>query len=169
MRIISIVGHKDAGKTTLLVALARDFNRRGKKVGSIARGTDRAEAKGSDGARHFQEGLTDALTVSGDETVVLHTRGATDPESLARRYFEGYDVVLVEGFVDSALPKIEIHRSATGPEPLIRSAPVPSQWIAVVTDSDVGKLPCPALRFTDTMWLQLLLSIAWDHAKVVSA
>lgn len=169
MRIISIVGHKGAGKTTLLVALARDFNRRGKKVGSIARAPDgwRLDPQTSDGTRHFLEGLTDALTIVNPESVLIQDHGPSDPESLARRHFPDYDLVLVEGFQDAPLPKIEIFRKATGAQPMIRAAADQKQWIAMVTDSDLGQLPCPALRFTDTMWLQLLLSITWDHAKVV--
>ena len=37
-RIISIIGRKNAGKTTLVVALASEFTRQGKKVGTIKHG-----------------------------------------------------------------------------------------------------------------------------------
>ena len=32
-----------------------------------------------------------------------------DPESLAQRYMRGMDIVIVEGFKQSSLPKIEVH------------------------------------------------------------
>ena len=35
MRVVSIIGHKNAGKTTLLVALAREFKRLNRRVATI--------------------------------------------------------------------------------------------------------------------------------------
>ena len=171
MRLISIVGLKNAGKTTLLVALARELNRRGKRVATIKHATHPAtiDLQGTDSWRHYHEGLADAVMIASPDVRVLFERRAddTDPESLARKYFSDRDLVLVEGFKQALIPKIEIYRRAVGPNPLVKTLPNTGHWVAVVTDADLNGTPCPVLRFTDTMWLQLLAGLAWDHAKVI--
>jgi molybdopterin-guanine dinucleotide biosynthesis protein B len=173
MRIISVVGQKNAGKTTLLVALARDFQRRGKRVATIKHANHPAEVdrQGTDTWRHFHEGNADGVLIaSPDQRAVFERRpDDTDPETLARRYFADRDLVLVEGFTQSPLPKIEIFRKAVAPAPLVLEATDRSPWVAVLSDSPIPGLTCPVLRFTDTMWLQLLAAIAWDHAKIVES
>jgi molybdopterin-guanine dinucleotide biosynthesis protein len=99
--------------------------------------------------------------------VIERRRDDTDPETLARRYFADRDLVIVEGFNQSPLPKVEIYRKAVAPAPLVLEAPDRSSWVAVLSDTPVPGLTCPVLRFTDTMWLQLLAVITWDHAKIV--
>jgi molybdopterin-guanine dinucleotide biosynthesis protein B len=173
MRIISVVGLKDAGKTTLIVALVREFQRRGKKVATIIHSGHPGELdrQGTDGWRHFHEGNADGVLVVAPElrTVFERRPDDIDPETLARQYFPTRDLVLVEGFNSSPLPKIEIHRKAVGAAPLVSAAVDKTPWVAVVSDTAFTGLTCPVLRFTDTMWLQLLAALAWDHAKVADA
>ncbi len=171
MRIISIVGLQSAGKTTLLVALAREFHRRKKRVATIKHASQSPllGGEGSDGYRHFHEGLADAVLIAGPDVRSMFERRAddTDPETLARQYFADRDLVLVEGFRHAPIPKIEIFRTAVGPAPIASTAAHPEHWVAVLSDMPVPQVTCPVLRFTDTMWLQLLASIAWDRAKPV--
>lgn len=171
MRIVSIVGRKNAGKTTLLVALAREFNRQRKRVATIKHATHPAaiDQRGTDSWRHYHEGLADGvMVVAPDMRVVLERRpDDADPEALATRFFPDRDLVIVEGFKRSSLPKIEVHRSAMGERPLATSGEFPGPWIAIASDVAVADAPCPVLRFTDTMWLQLLAAMVWDQAKPV--
>ncbi|MBL8989729.1 MAG: molybdopterin-guanine dinucleotide biosynthesis protein B [Gemmatimonadetes bacterium] len=171
MRIVSIIGLKDAGKTTLLVALARELHRRGRRVATIKHATHPADLdrEGTDTWRHYHEGLADGVLIASPGVRAVFERRAddTDPETLARRYFADRDIVLVEGFKSAPLPKIEIFRTAVGPSPLVAAAADKSHWVAVVSDTAVAGITCPVLRFTDTMWLQLLAALAWDRAKVL--
>jgi molybdopterin-guanine dinucleotide biosynthesis protein MobB len=169
MRIISIIGHQSAGKTTLLIALAREFHRRKKRVATIKHASQSAtlDREGSDTHRHFHEGLTDGVLIASPDVRAVFERRPDDtgPEALARQYFADRDLVLVEGFRQAPIPKIEIFRSAVGPAPIAATSPSPDQWVAMLSDVPVPQVSCPVLRFTDTMWLQLLASIAWDRAR----
>jgi molybdopterin-guanine dinucleotide biosynthesis protein B len=173
MRIISIIGLKNAGKTTLLVALARELHRRGRRVATIKHATHPAELdrEGTDSWRHYHEGLADGVLIASPGVRAVFERRAddTDPEGLARQYFPDRDIVLVEGFKAAPLPKIEIYRAEVGPSPLIRAATDQSPWVALVADTPVTGVTCPVLRFTDTMWLQLLVAMAWDRARVLES
>ena len=172
MRIVSIVGHKNSGKTTLAVALAREFARQKKRVGTIKHSSHPAaiDAKGTDSWRHYHEGLADGvMVVAPDMRVVIERRpDDTDPESLARRFFGDRDLVIVEGFKRAPIPKIEVFRKSVGPAPLATSGEYPGPWIAIVSDVTIEGAPCPVLRFTDTMWLQLLATMLWEQAKPVA-
>ena len=171
-RILSIIGRKNAGKTTLAVALASEFARKGRRVMAIKHASHPAEVDqtGSDSYRLFHEGKAERVLIAGPDLRVIFERRPddTDPIALAKQYFDGAEIVLVEGFKRAPIPKIEVFRRAAGDTPLFDpSLPGAAQWIAIVTDDERFDAPCPVLRFRDTMWLQLLANLAWDRAKVI--
>ncbi|MGH7585165.1 MAG: molybdopterin-guanine dinucleotide biosynthesis protein B [Gemmatimonadales bacterium] len=174
LRIVSIIGRKDAGKTTLTVALAAEFVRRGRRVMTIKHASHQIQPdrEGSDSWRHFNEGRAErTLLVAPDVRMLLEKASDdTDPVELARRYLGEADIVLVEGFKHASLPKIEVFRAAVADTPLYDpDAGDADDWLALLTDGPRPPARCPVLRFQDTMWLQFLANLAWDGAKVVSA
>ena len=172
-RIISIVGRKNAGKTTLAVALVSELVRRKHRVMTIKHGHHPADVDrtGSDTWRHFHEGQAERVLIASPELRVLFERSTDDydPIGLARRYMEGADIVLVEGFKAAPLPKIEVYRRAVADKPLYNPrATNAREWVAILTDDPDFKADCSVLHFHDTIWLQLLASLAWDRALVLS-
>ncbi len=173
-RIISIIGRKNAGKTTLTVALASELARRGHRVMSMKHADHPAQVDqpGVDSWRHFHEGRAERVLLVSPELRVLFHRAPDeyDPIGLAREYLPGADIVLVEGFKRAPLPKIEVYRRAVSPEPIYDpAAPNAEEWVAIVTDDHGLDADRRVLRFNDTMWLQLLANLAWEHALVVKA
>lgn len=173
MRIVSVVGRKNSGKTTLVVALAREFTRRGRRVMTIKRSSHptAADTPGTDSWRHFNEGGAERTLLASPDQRIIFERSPddTDPETLARGYFTGADLVLVEGFKRAPLPRIEVHRRALELPPLYdRTAADAHRWLAILTDDLTLTAGCHVLQMTDTMWLSLLTTLAWDHAKVLS-
>jgi len=168
MRIFSIVGHKNAGKTTLLVALAKEFARRGKRVATIKHSSEPVDIdrQGTDSWRHLHEGMADGVLIAAPNLRVTLERRPDDtgPIALALEHFADRDLVIVEGFKRSPLPKIEVYRTGVGPSPLALDPSIPGPWIALATDKAVAEAPCPVLKFTDPMWLQLLASLALERA-----
>jgi molybdopterin-guanine dinucleotide biosynthesis protein MobB len=171
-RIISIIGRKNAGKTTLTVALASELARRGHRVMSMKHADHPAQVDqpGVDSWRHFHEGRAErVLLVSPEMRVLFHrARDEYDPIGLAREHLSGADIVLVEGFKAAPLPKIEVYRRAVAPQPIYDPAASNAEdWVAIVTDDYGFESDRRVLRFNDTMWLQLLANLAWEHALVV--
>jgi molybdopterin-guanine dinucleotide biosynthesis protein MobB len=171
-RIISVIGRKNSGKTTLAVALANELGRRGHRVMTIKHGHHPADAdrRGSDTWRHFHEGGAERVLIASPELRVLFERSPDDydPVALARRYMQGADIVLTEGYKAAALPKIEVFRRAAATEPLYQpDAPNASQWVAVITDDPDFRADCTVLHFHDTIWLQLLTNLAWERALIL--
>jgi molybdopterin-guanine dinucleotide biosynthesis protein MobB len=171
MRILTVIGRKNAGKTTLTVALAAELIRRGRRIMTIKHGHHPADVdrSGSDTYRHFHEGRAERTLIAAPTLRVLFERTPDDydPVALARRYMDGADLVLCEGFKQSSLPKIEVWRRAIGGKPLYDpTAPNASEWIAIMTDDrDMGvEAACLVLSFSDTNWLHTLANLAWDRA-----
>ena len=172
-RMISIIGRKNAGKTTLLVALAAELARRKFRVMTIKHGTHPADMdqRGKDTWRHWHEGKAERVLLEGPGQRVLweHTERESDPIALARRYLDGGDIVLVEGFKRAPLPKIEVYRLTAGPDPIFDPAVHnPADWVAMVTDNADYRAGFPVFRFSDTAWLVTVASLAWDRAKILA-
>jgi len=170
--MISIIGLKNAGKTTFLVALAAELGRRKFRVMTIKHGTHAADTdqRGKDTWRHWHEGRAERVLMEGPGQRVLFERTPqeSDPVALARRYLTGADIVLVEGFKQAPLPKIEVYRRVAGPKPIFDPEKHdPGDWVAMVTDDADLRAPFPVFRFSDTSWLVTAANLAWDRAKIL--
>ena len=171
-RIISIIGRKNTGKTTLTVALCSELARRGHRVMTIKHGHHPADAdrRGTDTWRHFHEGKAERVLIASPDLRVLFERSpdSYDPIGLARQYMQGADIVVTEGYKTAPLPKIEVFRKAVAAAPIYNeSSSEAGQWIAVVTDDRAFRAECNVLHFDDTFWLQLLANLAWERSLIL--
>ncbi|HET7424210.1 MAG TPA: molybdopterin-guanine dinucleotide biosynthesis protein B [Gemmatimonadales bacterium] len=172
-RIISIIGRKNAGKTTLTVALAAELGRRGRRVMTMKHSDHPADLDrpGTDSWRHFHEGRAERTLLVGPQLRVLFHRAEDtyEPLALAREHLASAEIVLAEGFKRAPLPKIEVFRPSVAPEPLFDpSLPNAPEWVAIVTDDPFYEPSCRVVRFHDTMWLQLLTSVVLERAIPIS-
>lgn len=168
-RIFSIIGRKNAGKTTLAVALASEFIRKHRRVMMIKHADTPGDVDrpGSDSHRLLFEAKAERVVLAAPNlhAVIERSTEEEDPIALARRYLSGADIILVEGFPNAALPKVEVFRREASTTPIYSAtAPNADEWIGLLTDDDKFDAPCPVLRFRDTMWLQLIANIVWDKA-----
>jgi molybdopterin-guanine dinucleotide biosynthesis protein MobB len=170
-RIVSIIGRHNAGKTTLLVALAAEYHRRKLRVMTLKHGSHPAtlDREGKDTWRHWHEGKAERVLLEGpgERVVFERTTRESDPIALARRYLDGADIVLAEGFSAHPLPKVEVHRGVCGPPLYDPAAERAGDWIALLSDDPGFRAPIPVFRFSDTSWLMTLANLAWDRAKVL--
>jgi molybdopterin-guanine dinucleotide biosynthesis protein B len=162
--LLSIVGKKHAGKTTLVVQLAAALRRRGARVMTIKHGshTFNLDPAATDTYRHYHEGEAERVVMISPDKFALVMRWEQElaPEAVAARYLSDADIVLCEGFKTSALPKVEIFRRAEHATSLYDAAlPNAASWRAMVTDAAPGDLPFPVFRLDDGGWLDQL--VAW--------
>jgi len=142
--IVSIVGKSQSGKTVLMEQLIAEFKRRGYKVAAIkhGRGGMEIDHPGKDSWRFAQAGIDAVLISSPDKLAFIksvdHDLGI---EEILPIVGPEFDLVLVEGFKKSKIPKIEVHRKGLGDDLLCS----PEELSAIVTDgsldTDVPKLP----------------------------
>jgi molybdopterin synthase catalytic subunit len=103
MKVISIVGTKKTGKTTLVAALVASLAKHG-KVGTIKNMAGHPVDRG-DTKRHFDAGADVVIGLGEARLKVTREPGDLD-SALAELEAEGVDYGVVEGFKHSSLPKI---------------------------------------------------------------
>ncbi len=103
MKVISVVGTKKTGKTTLVAALVSSLARHG-KVGTVKNMVTHPVDRG-DTRRHFDAGADVVIGLGEAKLMVTRERGDLD-SALAELQDEGVDYAVVEGFKHSHLPKI---------------------------------------------------------------
>src|SRR5207237_3867952 len=81
-RMMSVIGRKNAGKTTLLVALAAELARRKFRVMTIKHGTHPADTdqRGKDSWRHWHEGHAERVLMEGPGQRVLWEKTEADSD-----------------------------------------------------------------------------------------
>ncbi len=165
MKVFGFAGYSGSGKTTLIEQLIPRFVMEGLRVSLIKHahhGFD-LDRPGKDSFRHREAGASEVLLISDQRWVLMHElRGATEPsleEQLAR--MSPCDLVLVEGFKNIAIPKIEVHRPANG-KPLI----FPENPHVVALASDV-RIELPAsLPWLDLNDLDAIASFILQHQEL---
>ena len=150
MRAIGLAGWSGAGKTTLIVRLIPEFNRRGLSVSTIKHahhGFD-VDRPGKDSYRHREAGATEVLVASAARWALMHEqRGEAEPSAAElMRHMTPVDLLIVEGFKRESHDKLEIHRRETG-QPLIY--PGDPHIVAVLSDEALPACPLPVIDIDD--------------------
>jgi len=102
MKVISVVGTKKTGKTTLATALVSSLARYG-RVGTIKNMVTHSVDSG-DTKRHFAAGADVVIGLGDARLKVARERGDLK-SALAELQADGVDFAVVEGFKQSHLPK----------------------------------------------------------------
>lgn len=127
---ISIMGWSGSGKTTLIEKLIPILHARGLRVGVLKHDGHHfdMDREGKDTWRFSQAGAEVVAIASPWQAAVLEYRRLELADMLDR--IRDVDLILVEGYKSSDLPRIEVHRQATG-KPLYEQ---PTNLLALVTD-----------------------------------
>lgn len=135
--VVSFVAHSGTGKTTLLEQLIPILKARGYRVGAIKHDAHRFEIDhpGKDSHRLTAAGA-DCMLICSNEKLALVRQQQQAPavEELLAICGTDLDIILTEGFKQSSLPKIELHRAALGRELICRGACSDPTLLAVASD-----------------------------------
>jgi molybdopterin-guanine dinucleotide biosynthesis adapter protein len=114
MKTIAIAGYSGSGKTTLIEKVIPCLVMEGYRVSLIKHAHHEfdVDQPGKDSYRHRHAGATEVIVSSSKRWALMHElRGAPEPlleEQL--KHLSPCDVVIVEGWKNQAMPKIEVHR-----------------------------------------------------------
>jgi len=137
---VSFIARSGTGKTTLVTALISELKARGFTVGAIKHDAHKfnIDHPGKDSHR-FTEAGADSMLISSNSKLALVKQHNQSPEieELIGDYFPDVDLVLVEGFKRSGLPKIEVFRKAHSQTLLTRGETHDPNLLAVATDCEL--------------------------------
>ena len=162
--IVTIIGTKKQGKTTLTVKLAAEMHRRGHRVMTMKHGshTFNIDPSTTDTYKHYHEGHAERVAMVSPDKFALIERWTEEksPEQIAEQYLSDADIVIGEGFKAAALPKIEIWRSETGKTRLYEpGSEMAAHYIAIATDDETMQASVPVVLFSDPEWLTTLANL----------
>ena len=147
MQVIGLCGSSNSGKTTLAEKLIRALKARGCRVSVIKHAHKRfdIDRPGKDSFRHREAGAFEVVVASRNRLALMREfeqEAQLSVHHLIAELYDGVDWVLVEGFKESDLPKIEVWRAAAG-KPV--RYPDDEFIVAIATDSPQA-LPEATLR-----------------------
>ena len=105
MKVISVVGTKKSGKTTLVEGMVRALRGRG-RVGTIKNMPGHPVEDRGDTRRHLEAGADVVVGVGSERILFKVSRGGGLKEALEELRASGVEFAIVEGFKTSGLPKI---------------------------------------------------------------
>lgn len=148
---VSFVAKSGTGKTTLLEQVIVELKQRGWRLGVIKHDAHRFDIDhpGKDSYRLTAAGADTMLISSPEKLAVVKKHQASPPiEELIATYFADVDIVLTEGFKQSGLPKIEVHRAERSSTLLCRGEQRDPTLRAVASDEPL-ELDVPVLNLND--------------------
>jgi molybdopterin-guanine dinucleotide biosynthesis protein MobB len=167
MRVIGIVGWKNNGKTTLVVRLVEHLVGLGFKVSSIkhAHHSIDLDRPGKDSWRHREAGAKEVVLATSRRWILMHElRDEVEPplaELLTK--LTPVDLVIVEGFKGTKLPKIEVHRAERATDLIAKDDP---EVVAVAADVPLAGLHVPVVHIDD---IPAVAAVALAHAQEIES
>ena len=159
MKVVGFAGYSGSGKTTLVEKLIPALKARSLRVSVVkhAHHNFDIDQPGKDTFRHRKAGAAEVVVASSRRMALIREfevpNKLLDVHTLIAALDRTVDWVLVEGFKNSDLPKIEIWRPASGDD---KGNPLrylsDRRIVAIATDAP-GQLPqpatCPVLDLND--------------------
>ena len=147
MKVVGFAGYSGAGKTTLVERLIPALKLRGQRVSVVKHAHHKFDIDhpGKDSWRHREAGAFEVV-VASDQRLVLMREFEQPAEltvhQLLAELYDGVDWVLVEGFKNSDLLKIEVWRAATGKP----ARYMDDDFIVALATDAASQLPEPTAR-----------------------
>jgi molybdopterin-guanine dinucleotide biosynthesis protein MobB len=144
MRIFGIAGFKNAGKTTLVVALIHELTVRGFRIATVKHAHHEFDIDhpGKDSHQHREAGAEEVIVSSARRWAHIKELNENPEPELAQllAHIGDVDLVLVEGYKHGDHPRLEVRRSGQT-EPLLAGAH--PEICAVVSDQPIPDLTVP--------------------------
>jgi molybdopterin-guanine dinucleotide biosynthesis protein B len=154
--VVSFIGKKKSGKTTVLLGVVEELRDRGYRVAVLKHDTHGfdIDIPGTDSYR-FKELGAEVVGVSSPWSYVWQVKTEKEPSlgELIRQIREPVDLVITEGFKQQDAPKIEVSRRARS-ETLVST---PDELIGITSDQRFTDYPVPQCDLGDSVALADLI------------
>ena len=151
MNVVGLSGYSGSGKTTLVEQLIPVLKKRGLRVSVVkhAHHSFDIDRPGKDTFRHREAGAFEVVVASSNRLALM--REFEQPSQmtvhqLIAELYDGVDWVLVEGFKDSDLLKIEVWRAPIGDYTGTPARYMDDDFIVAIATDAPDQLPHPTQR-----------------------
>jgi molybdopterin molybdotransferase len=167
--IVCIVGRSESGKTLLVEQLITEFKRRGYRIAALKHshcGVIEIDQPGKDTWKFAQAG-SDAVCISSPRKLAFIKKSDHDLriDEVLPVIGPEFDLVLVEGFKKSNLPKIEVHREELGDDLLCSS----DELSAIVTDGPLNTALADSYKVPILSWADMAAIADFIEKNLVRA
>ena len=163
--IFSIVGWKNSGKTTLMARLVKEFTARGLAVSAVkhAHHSFDIDHPERDTFKLREAGARQIAIASPRRWALMHELRDEPEPSLEEiiSHFSGADLILVEGYKSSQIPKIEARSKRS-----LTQSPLTSEFpsiVAVASDVDLEDSALPHFQIDE---IPRIAEFILDYLKI---
>lgn len=161
-RVFGIVGRSGSGKTTLIEAMIPWFKAQDLQVAVVKHSHHNLqfEPPHKDSSRFRSAGAREVIVASPYHYALFHNLDQQQEPRLAElvaRLEPDVDVILVEGYRQANIPRLEVHRPSRGIDPVY---PQTEQVLALASDVALGNLPLPVLDLNQP---DLVAQFIWTY------
>jgi molybdopterin-guanine dinucleotide biosynthesis adapter protein len=146
--VVSVVGEQNVGKTTLIGVLIPLLKRKGYRVGTIKYNIPSFEIdhEGKDTYNHYQAGAEVVSISSPEKLAIIKRLGKKYPaiKDIINRYYQGIDIVLVEGYKNWRYPYVEIRKDLS-----IKSSGKEFKHHVTIVSNTTTDAPIPCFQKND--------------------
>jgi molybdopterin-guanine dinucleotide biosynthesis protein MobB len=159
---IAIMGWSGSGKTTFIEGLLPEMRARGIKTAVVKHdGHDfQLDREGKDTYRFAEAGAEIVAISSSSKAAVMYYRPTPIEELISG--ISGVDIILVEGWKNGPLPKVEVHRRANGKPRYLKS----EELLALVTDEPEDGSSVPQFSLSDYAAFAEFLQSCLKNGKI---
>ena len=139
--LLSVVGRKGAGKSDVLEALIGLLKEKGVRTGvmkHLAREDFEVDQSGKDTCRYRARGAETVMVLGKKKRAIFSDLPLDQGWEENLKYFDGFDLVLLEGYFLKEVPMLEVYQKELG-QPLLLEA---SNIFAVCSETPTG-IPAP--------------------------
>lgn len=134
--VLSFIGKKGAGRSEVLEKVVGLLSAKGIRVGVIkhlAKDNLEIDEPGKDTYRYREKGARQVVLAGRRRLALFANFDEPLPLEELLSFFRGFEIVLLEGFMEGTVPKIEVHRKGLGPLLLEQGA---DNVVAVCSDDE---------------------------------
>jgi molybdopterin-guanine dinucleotide biosynthesis protein MobB len=146
-----IAATSGTGKTTLMEALVGCLKEKGYRVGAVKHSRHDAfiDKEGSDSWRFTRAGTEVTVLAAKEQLAVFRATKQPSLDDALLEASSGVDIVLVEGFKDLPVPKIEVYRSGHSEDLYSRGGKYTDPYLVAVASDIPLDLDVPVLNLNE--------------------
>lgn len=154
-KVFGISGWSGSGKTDLICRLIEFFSKKNIKVSTIKHTSHRfsLDKEGKDSFMHSKKGAYEVIIGGNNKWAMFHNGNKNETlsvDDLVKKISKKTDLILIEGFKNSNIPKLEVYNSNLGKKTLNSENKTYKAVVYNKLNEQIMKVDKPKFEFNQT-------------------